>query len=87
MYGCSIIQKCIEIASGESADRLFATIEAYALDLMRDPYANYLIQVVLSLRLYRSISSKTHDRASRCDSVAAFCRMWKSSPKKNAAAT
>lgn len=49
MYGCSIIQKCIEIASGESADRLFDTIEAHALDLMRDRYANYVIQVAFAL--------------------------------------
>lgn len=54
MYGCSIIQKCIEIASGESADRLFDTIEAHALDLMRDRYANYVIQVRILLFIHRS---------------------------------
>ena len=45
MYGCSIIQKCIEIVSGDQANRLFSIIESHSLELMRDRYANYVIQV------------------------------------------
>lgn len=86
MYGCSIIQKCIEIAAGDSADRLFATIEANALDLMRDRYANYVIQVVQTAAVQCSISSRTRGPASRCDSAAASCRTWRSSPRRSAAA-
>lgn len=45
MYGCGVVQKCIDVASGAQAERLLDCIEANACVLMKDMYANYLIQV------------------------------------------
>ena len=45
MYGCSVMQKCIDTASGAQAERLLGCIEVNACMLMKDMYANYLIQV------------------------------------------
>ena len=45
MYGCSVVQKCIDVAVGAQQEVLLETIEAHACELMKDMYANYLIQV------------------------------------------
>ena len=45
MYGCSVVQKCIDAATGAQQEALLDGIEAHARELMKDMYANYLIQV------------------------------------------
>lgn len=45
MYGCSVVQKCIDVASGAQAEQLLDCMEASACVLMKDMHANYLIQV------------------------------------------
>ena len=45
MYGCCVVQKCIELATGSQRERLLQNIEESAIDLMKHPCGNYVIQV------------------------------------------
>ena len=45
VYGCCVVQKCIELATGSQRERLLQKIEESAIDLMKHPCGNYVIQV------------------------------------------
>ena len=45
VYGCCVVQKCIELATGIQRQRLLDRIEESSVDLMKHPCGNYVIQV------------------------------------------
>jgi len=46
-HGCCVLQRCLDSASGEQQRALVGTIIFHALELMQDPYGNYVVQYVL----------------------------------------
>ena len=47
MYGCCVVQKCIELATGIQRQRLLDRIEESSVDLMKHPCGNYVIQYLI----------------------------------------
>ena len=45
--GCCVLQRCLEYASPEQHKALVSTILDAALDVVEDPYGNYVVQYVL----------------------------------------
>lgn len=45
--GCCVLQRCLEYASPEQHKALVSTILDAALDMVEDPYGNYVVQYVL----------------------------------------
>jgi len=46
-HGCCVLQRCLESASREQQRALIGTIIFHALELMQDPFGNYVVQYVL----------------------------------------
>lgn len=45
--GCCVLQRCLEFASAQQRLQLVGTIVSCALQLVQDPYGNYVLQYVL----------------------------------------
>lgn len=43
-HGCAVVQRSLEVARGAQRARLLAAVGAHCLEMMVDPFANYVIQ-------------------------------------------
>lgn len=50
-HGCCVMQKCIDNASQKQLDSLAMTIAKHTRIFVKDPFANYVIQYVLDLKM------------------------------------
>lgn len=50
-HGCCVMQKCIDNASAKQLDSLAMTIAKHTRIFVKDPFANYVIQYVLDLKM------------------------------------
>ena len=61
-HGCCVIQRCLDSASREQQRALIGTIIFHSLELMQDPFGNYVVQYVLD-----------HGKQSDASAVAQKC--------------
>jgi len=48
-HGCCVLQRCLDAASNDQQRVLISTVISHALELMQDPFGNYVVQYVLDL--------------------------------------
>ncbi|KAI5926098.1 armadillo-type protein [Camillea tinctor] len=48
-HGCCVLQRCIDHASGNQKSWLVAKITEHALQLVQDPFGNYVVQYIIDL--------------------------------------
>lgn len=51
-HGCCVMQKCIDGANDDQRSRLIDEIIFHAQDLVRDKFANYVLQLILDRKDY-----------------------------------
>lgn len=57
IHGCCVLQRCIARSRGEHRDKLVAAIAHNGFKLAQDAYGNYVVQVVLALKIPTANSS------------------------------
>jgi len=48
-HGCCVLQRCIDHASGYQKSDLIRQITAHSINLVQDPFGNYVVQYILDL--------------------------------------
>lgn len=48
-HGCCVLQRCIDHASGDQKSELIRQITENSIDLVQDPFGNYVVQYILDL--------------------------------------
>eukprot|EP00371_Babesia_bovis_P001206 XP_001609853.1 pumilio-family RNA binding repeat containing protein [Babesia bovis T2Bo] len=49
-HGCCVIQRCIDAANTRQRDELVETLIEHTLELIQDPFGNYVVQYILKLK-------------------------------------
>lgn len=50
-HGCCVIQRCVDHADGQQKAQLVAAITNCSIQLVTDPFGNYVLQYICKLRL------------------------------------
>jgi hypothetical protein len=50
-HGCCVFQRCVDAATYEQQKQMTSIIKRYALELVQDPYGNYVVQYALDLKI------------------------------------